>query len=332
MNDISYNKWTALAYANSRGRSSSRKAPTPAEKAKALGISDASNLSLPDIEALNLGSYSREKVSNVDSPDAENMGRKFFDIGLRHMFAYQHELASKCFLACLHFSPYCVLAHVFVAVCHSPNYNFKGVPYYDSTNHPEDLELEDHLCVFPSQQVADRHSRMAVEKTEHLRKLHRKQAKKTGKKKNGGKAKSPSPTSVEPSGEQPQMIADVEAQMASAVRILTCNPGVDADLADELAGRPYTDAMRKIHNMYPEDAEAVYLFAEALIVLNAWQLFEYPTGRPLSNDVVESQIVLESALAKHKDHAGLCHMYVHLSEMSSDPGKALKACIPLRTK
>ena len=40
--------------------------------------------------------------------------------------------------------------------------------------------------------------------------------------------------------------------------------------------------------------------------------------------------VLEKSLAVHKHHAGLCHMYVHLSEMSADPGKALVACRPLR--
>jgi tetratricopeptide (TPR) repeat protein len=68
------------------------------------------------------------------------------------------------------------------------------------------------------------------------------------------------------------------------------------------------------------------------MVLNAWQLYEFPTGKPVSPDVDETRAVLEKALSVHKEHAGLCHMYVHLSEMSAYPEKALEACLPLRHK
>lgn len=274
----------------------------------------------------------------MDSVDEGNKGRSFFDIGLRHMLSYQHELAAKCFLACLHYSPYCVLAHACVALCHSPNYNFRGDPYYNSTNFPDSDDLKDHEFPFPSQQLAERHSRMAVKTTEELRKQHRQTTggKKKKKGRSGSKAGVVSKESAAPIGEEngmrPQMIRDVEAQIVAAVRILTCHPGVDAGLADELVGRPYADAMRKVYRNFPDDAEVVYFFAEALMVINAWELYEYPTGRPLSDDVVETRQVLETALEQHDDHAGLCHMYVHLSEMSSDPGQALKACMPLRTK
>jgi hypothetical protein len=88
--------------------------------------------------------------------------------------------------------------------------------------------------------------------------------------------------------------------------------------------------MRGIYEKYPDDPEVAYCFAEALMVLNAWQLYEYPTGKAVSPDVDETRRVLEKALLLHKDHAGLCHMYVHLSEMSAHPEKALNACAPLR--
>jgi hypothetical protein len=279
---------------------------------------------------MDLGTYRRENVSNVDSLDATNLGRILFDFGLRHMFAYQHELASSCFLACLHYSPYCVLAHACVALCHSPNYNFKGEPYYRSTHHADQVHLDDHEFTFPSQQLAERHSRMAVEKTEELRKIYRNKS--GGKKKKGGKARKPPPPAPPKEPGEPQLITDVESQIVAAVRTLTCNPGVDETLADELVGYPYAAAMRKIYSAYQNDAEVVYFFAEALMVLNAWELYEYPTGQPRSKDVLETQKILETALEKHPDHAGLCHMYVHLSEMSSDPGRALSACIPLRSK
>ena len=95
-------------------------------------------------------------------------------------------------------------------------------------------------------------------------------------------------------------------------------------------GRPFADAMRKIYEKYPNDPEVAYCFAESLMVLNAWRLYEYPTGKAVSPDVVETREVLEKSLQTHKDHAGLCHMYVHLSEMSAHPEKALLVCEPLR--
>ena len=301
----------------------------------------------PDLQgewAMDLGSYIRHDVCNMDHPDHDddNLGRAYFDKGLRHMLSYQHELASKCFLASLQFAPHCALAHSLVALCHSPNYNFKGDAYYESTHHEDEVHSLDHACVFPSQQVADRHSKIAVEIVEKIRKMHRQIGKKQGKRGKGvSKRTSPKPAERQDSSDitvttendvLPRLISDVETSLISAIRILTCNPGVDAGLADDLVGRPYADAMRKLYLRYPNDPEVAYFFAESLMVLNAWKLYEYPTGIPLSEDVVETRAVLESSLKKHPDHAGLCHLYVHLMEMSSDAGRALEYCEPLRKK
>ena len=197
----------------------------------------------------------------------------------------------------------------------------------------------DHACVFPSQQVADRHSRIAVETVEKIRKIHRQTGRKQGKRGKGGKRATQDAEMgdrdqmiAEKKKDVPRLISDVETSLISAIRILTCNPGVDAGLADDLVGRPYADAMRKLYLRYPDDPEIAYFFAESLMVLNAWKLYEYPTGIPLSDDVVETRAVLDSSLKKHSDHAGLCHLYVHLMEMSSDAGKALEYCGPLRKK
>ena len=55
--------------------------------------------------------------------------------------------------------------------------------------------------------------------------------------------------------------------------------------------------MRKVYERYgDEDPDVAYCFAEALMVLNAWMLYEYPSGRPVSDDVVETRNVLERAL------------------------------------
>jgi hypothetical protein len=206
-------------------------------------------------------------------------------------------------------------------LCHCPNYNFKGVVYYESTDHPDEEEtfLGDITIkrIFPSQQVATHHTRLAIEKVEELKKMNQQQV-------------SLSEESME---ESSQIISEVESQILSAIQILTSHPGIDHQEAESTVGRPYSDAMRKIHERFPDNAEVCYLFAESLMVLNAWKLYNYPTGKPLSEDVDEIETLLENALQLHPKHAGLCHLYVHLCEMSSTPEKALAiACQTLRTE
>jgi len=284
---------------------------------------------------MNLGDYSCKFVTNIplSSNDASNP-RTYFDLGLRHFFAYHHEEAYKCFLACLTLAPDCAFAHGMVALCHCPNYNFKGDAYYESTDHPEEEQTvlaesgtngEDIAIMrrlYPSQQVAAKHALLAVEKVEELKKRNRN---------NTGRKRRTSNASQEGGGSS-QVISDVETQILSAIRTLTCHPGIHPQHAETVVGRPYADALRKIHNRFPNDAEVSYFFAESLMVLNAWNLYEYPTGRPVSQDVEEIQSVLEEALVIHPKHAGICHMYVHLCEMSATPEKALPACQALRTE
>ena len=310
--------------------------------------------------SVDLGTYSRDIVTNIprtsDDSDPSNP-RTYFDLGLRFFFAYMHEDAYKMFLAVLTLAPNCALAHGLVALCHSPNYNFKGMrekkkqgkkecsfhssythpslgeAYYESTDHPE----EEHTVtnepnghdmavmrrLYPSQQVAAQHAQMAINKIDELKRVPRKR-------------RSTTSAADEEIGDEDndmsQPISDVETELLSAIHILTCQPGIDPKGAEKTVGRPYADALREIHERYPHDAEVCSLFAESLMVLNAWNLYEYPTGKPISKDVAEIQSVLEKALELHPEHAGLCHLYVHLCEMSTEPQKALDACKSLRSK
>jgi tetratricopeptide (TPR) repeat protein len=303
----------------------------------------------------NLGKYTRQTVTNIDNANATTdpiTARAYFDLGLRLMLCYQHEIAYKCFLAAVQKAPYCALAHGLIALCHSPNYNFKGEPYYKSTCHDDEATKHDLLCLFPSQHVAERHGRLAVQTVETIRRLHRNKnhnrvSSNKNNKNDNNKARRNNKSNNNNNNNNinnqenantdsltllllPDIISDAETQLLSAIRVLTCIPGVDPGLSVELVGRPFANAMRKVYQKYPHDPEIVYCFAEALMVLNAWCLYEYPSGKPVSPDVEETRAVLERALAEHPHHAGLCHLYVHLSEMSAHPDLALSACRPLR--
>ncbi len=87
--------------------------------------------------------------------------------------------------------------------------------------------------------------------------------------------------------------------------------------------RAYADAMRTLWRQYPDDPDAGVLFAEALMDLRPWDLWT-AEGRPKpgTDEIVST---LEAVLAKHPDHPGACHYYIHAVEASSEPERAL-AC------
>lgn len=95
--------------------------------------------------------------------------------------------------------------------------------------------------------------------------------------------------------------------------------------------RAYGDAMRKVHEDYPDDLDVAALFAEALITKTPWKLWDVNRGEPAHGaDTVEAMRVLESGLAHVErnglaPHPGLIHMYIHTMEMSPTPERALAA-------
>jgi tetratricopeptide (TPR) repeat protein len=76
--------------------------------------------------------------------------------------------------------------------------------------------------------------------------------------------------------------------------------------------RAYTEAMRELHNRYPDDLDAATLYAEAVMDLRPWNYWmrdmqPYP-------ETVEVIRVLESVLARNPNHPGAVHLYIHTVE------------------
>ena len=80
----------------------------------------------------------------------------------------------------------------------------------------------------------------------------------------------------------------------------------------------YAEAMRLVAERYPDDLDAVTLYADALF------LFEPRRGTRDLNDprVQRLHSVLESVLAKDIKHPGACHLYIHATESTTAPEKA----------
>lgn len=83
----------------------------------------------------------------------------------------------------------------------------------------------------------------------------------------------------------------------------------------------YADAMRELVQRYPDDLDAAALFAEALMDLHPWDYWtKEGQTQPWTPEILT---VLESVLARHENHPGANHLYIHAVEASPDPERGL---------
>jgi tetratricopeptide (TPR) repeat protein len=117
-------------------------------------------------------------------------------------------------------------------------------------------------------------------------------------------------------------------------------PAVERALIDALAARyrgpaphspaaqhpldvAYADAMRRVAAQFPDDADVQVLTAEALMDVNPWRLWSRDgVPAPGTEELVAR---LEAVLARHPEHPGANHYYIHALEASRDPARALAA-------
>ncbi|GHE92156.1 hypothetical protein GCM10014715_55710 [Streptomyces spiralis] len=96
---------------------------------------------------------------------------------------------------------------------------------------------------------------------------------------------------------------------------------------------PYADSMRAVYELAPDDSDVATLYADALMNLTPWKLWDLRTGRPADGArTLEAKAVLDRAIATPAgaEHPGILHMYIHLMEMSPTPEAALPVADRLR--
>jgi len=96
---------------------------------------------------------------------------------------------------------------------------------------------------------------------------------------------------------------------------------------------PYAEAMRGAWELNPDDPDVATLYADALMNLTPWELWDIRTGQPAPGArTLDAKAVLDRALASAAGagHPGILHMYIHLMEMSPAPETALAAADRLR--
>jgi tetratricopeptide (TPR) repeat protein len=108
--------------------------------------------------------------------------------------------------------------------------------------------------------------------------------------------------------------AFIEALAVRYVEKFDASKRVDQD-------RAYAEAMRKVADAYPDDLDAGTLYADALFLLEPRR----GTRDVNSPSVQRLHQELERVLAKDIRHPGACHLYVHATESTVRPEKAV-AC------
>jgi len=87
------------------------------------------------------------------------------------------------------------------------------------------------------------------------------------------------------------------------------------------AAENYHDAMRELVKKYPDDLDAATLFAESGMNLHPWGLW-HVDGTPVAG-TEEIVVTLESVIRRDPNHLGAIHYYIHATEASSNPERAL---------
>lgn len=128
-----------------------------------------------------------------------------------------------------------------------------------------------------------------------------------------------------------ETLTPVEAALISA---LPARYPQDSPISDmQIWDQDFANAMRTAHTRFPSSPEVATIFAESLLNLHPWQMWDLATGAPTSAATAECRVVLETALSRAgaMQHPGLLHLYIHLMEMSPTPEAALPAADALRT-
>lgn len=93
--------------------------------------------------------------------------------------------------------------------------------------------------------------------------------------------------------------------------------------------RAYANAMVKLTQLYPDDAEVQTLCADAIMNTMPWDYWN-KDGSP-KPETATAKNILEYTLKKYPEHPGAHHLYIHLVEASNTPELALPSAKFLET-
>lgn len=121
---------------------------------------------------------------------------------------------------------------------------------------------------------------------------------------------------------------NVSEQEQDYIKAISKRYSSDASADQKVLNADFRKAMGELSKKYPDDLDAATLYAESMMVLKPWQLWN-KDGSP-ADGTEEIVSVLESVLKRDPNHIGANHYYIHSVEASNDPGRGLASAKVLR--
>jgi tetratricopeptide (TPR) repeat protein len=123
------------------------------------------------------------------------------------------------------------------------------------------------------------------------------------------------------------LVKDAPDHEQAYVNALTTRYSKDSNVDRRQLAIQYREAMGQVRSRYPDDLDAATLYAESIMNLRPWQLWN-PDGSP-AEGTLEVLDVLEGVLRRNPSHPGANHYYIHAVEASKNPERALPSAYRL---
>jgi tetratricopeptide (TPR) repeat protein len=118
-----------------------------------------------------------------------------------------------------------------------------------------------------------------------------------------------------------QLAGNASAVEKSLIAAMVLRYSEEPTATREKLNTAYRDAMAGLYRSNPGNAEVIALYADALMVMHPWDLYE-GNGEP-KTWTPELVDVLEKGLKTDPLHPGLNHYYIHAVEGSRDPARGM---------
>jgi tetratricopeptide (TPR) repeat protein len=120
--------------------------------------------------------------------------------------------------------------------------------------------------------------------------------------------------------------SQLERDLINAVFVLYNKDAIPDNRERDFA---FLNAMRNLHEKYPNDADIATIFGESYMNTTRWDYWN-ADGSPKPG-TAEAKAALEAAMAIEHDHPGANHLYIHLMEASNEPELAMPAAQKLES-
>ncbi len=130
-------------------------------------------------------------------------------------------------------------------------------------------------------------------------------------------------------------VAEVKWAVRKALKLKAAVDGWQLGLIDALEAKypensqqvdvvSFAVKMKEVFERFPANPDVATLYAESLMLLHPWDLYDYKGG-PAKEWTPQIVSILENTLSLDKEHPLANHLYIHATEASSEPGLALEA-------